>query len=109
MRSSLLAAAIAALLIAVPSADARSRLCGGPLVTERGTYSVEIARGKTRCATARKVIRRYFNAPRGRCEGSSCLMRVRGYECITNRFTGGPAAARCQRKRVRLNAYLAGD
>lgn len=100
--------AMAITLVAGADAEAQRRLCGGPLNTQRGVFSVEVERGSLRCKDARALIRAYFNASRSRCQGSSCVMRVRRYTCITNRFAG-PAAATCTRKRTRINAYTAGD
>lgn len=99
-----LLAATLLILSSAPVADA-SKTCPRPLDVGDGRYGVAVERGVVSCATARKVLRTYLTAPRSRCGGSACYIKILGWDCIINKSsTGAPGCTRGQR---RIAAYSA--
>lgn len=99
------AIAIAAVLALAPSAHSARRNCSAPLEVKQARYAVAVVRGPVTCRSARAILRSYLSAPRSRCGGSACYIRVRGWDCIVNKSTTG--APGCTRGRREIAAYAA--
>jgi hypothetical protein len=105
----LLAVFGAVVILALPSppSAAGSRSCG--LIRADGApIAVEVIRGRTRCRTARRVLRAYLasDAP---CQGSAWVRKHRGWTCATAAALAFPRLASCTRRRARIAAYSTAD
>jgi hypothetical protein len=93
--------------VAQPASASADRSCGVRF-NAIGPYGVAVQRGAVGCAVARRVLRRYFGS-HGRCGGSSCLRRQRGWMCQTALVSVYPRLASCQRGRSLVQAIAIVD
>src|SRR3954453_15372705 len=87
---------------------AKPRACGSVRASDGDPVGVVVARGATKCVTARKVMRAYLrsDAP---CGGSAGVREHFGWTCASAKGVDWPRLASCSKERSRLEAYAPAD
>jgi hypothetical protein len=80
----------------------------GTFPSDGAAVHAKVIRGRSACATARRVLRAYLgsSAP---CSGSACVRSHFGWMCATAAWSAFPRLASCSRRRAVIAANSTAD